>query len=75
MVGYTGVRYGRWDIMSNEILQINPNVNVENELLSRLIRRFKITIKEVGEYKVEVCDAPNGIKNTETNNQYMTISY
>ncbi len=70
-----GVRYGRWDIMSNEILNTNPDAKVENQLLNRLIRRFKVTFSEPGSYRTRMYDAPNGVISEEWDVNYGTSNY
>lgn len=72
-----GVRYGRWDYMSNTILKTNPNAFVETEFAeSRLIRRFKITIPESGTFCVKITDGPNdSLKNPDKNYDYIINCY
>lgn len=71
-----GVKHGRWDYMSNEILKTDPDALVETEFSNmRLIRRFKILIPEAGTYKVEVTDGPNNSKIPDFKHYYVTKSY
>ena len=63
LVSDTGVKYGRWDYMSNEILQQDPSATVETDFSEyRLIRRFKISIPEPGIYKYTITEGPNNEK-------------
>lgn len=64
-----GVKYGRWDYMNNNILKTNPNAIIEKDFAnSRLIRRFKISFSELGEYKLDVTNGPNDSKKIENKN-------
>lgn len=57
LISETGVKYGRWDYLSNEILQKDPSAIVESDFSEgRLIRRFKVTFPEPGTYKCEVSE-------------------
>lgn len=72
-----GVKYGRWDYMSNEIIKTNSQAIVEDDFTgSRLIRRFKLSIPEEGEYKIEITDGPdNSKKPSVMNHSYVLKIY
>ena len=58
-----GVQYGRWDYMTNSILKTNPNAIIETDFApSRLIRRFKLSIPEAGQYEIILTDGPDSSK-------------
>ena len=66
-----GIKHGRWDYMSNEILKNDPNANVETDFSqSKLIRRFKIQITEPGTYNADVTDGPNDSQKNDSQKHY-----
>lgn len=55
LISENGIKYGRWDYLSNEVLQKDPSAIVESDFSEgRLIRRFKVSFPEPGMYKCEV---------------------
>ena len=72
-----GIKYGRWDYMTNEALKTDPNACLETEFASaRLIRRFKFSIPEEGQYKIDITDGPNDSMRPEgATHQYMMKVY
>lgn len=55
LISENGIKYGRWDYLSNEILQKEPSATVESDFSEgRLIRRFKIIFSKPGIYRCSV---------------------